>query len=327
MAQQRQPPPPPKPFIWLPLPQQAPRKHSPTGLEVFRERTGRLDVSFVVESAYLYVGSGGYDFKPNAKQTEPDVWYTFYRRAGQLCVPGTSLKGAIRSIVEAISNSCVSQSGSNEYLRPTHTRCPVNDNQVCISCSLFGRTGWRGRVHFADATPAQKIETKVVKISDLWPPRNTQGRKFYAGGQFQSLGNLTPEGNHRFVEGVVKGSRLNTSIYFENVTSEELGLVFCALGWDVDAQGQLVNAFYPRVGGAKPRCFGIVRFTAPIVTLWGLQKSQLQLTREKKTGKDALAFVAECIAQCKKSSYFMADAWQLLLEGFKKPDPCPQELY
>lgn len=316
----------PKPFVWLSLPQQAPRKVSSVGLEVFRGLTGRLDVSFVVESAYMHVGSGNYEFQAKARPNEPDVYHTFCRRGEKLCVPGTSLKGAIRSIVEAISNSCVSQAGTKEFVQPTHSRCGENAEQVCISCSLFGRTGWRGRIHFNDALPAEEPKIEIVKINELWAPRVTQGRKFYSGNQFQALPNKQPEKNHRFVEGVVRGSRFSTAIVFENVQSEELGLVCCALGWDVDGQGKLVSAFMPKIGGAKPRCFGMVRFTAPTVTLW-TSESKLQLTRKAITGQDALAFISQCIVQCKKSQYFVATAWQALVGGLKAGVPCPKGLY
>ncbi|MCS7015036.1 MAG: RAMP superfamily CRISPR-associated protein [Gemmatales bacterium] len=316
----------PKPFVWIPV-SGKPRKSAPTGLEVFRQLTGRLDVSFSVESAYLYVGSGAYDFKPGARQDEPEVWYTFYRRHGQLCVPGTSLKGAIRALVEAMSNSCISQAGSREYVQPSHQRCGENDQQVCVSCNLFGRTGWRGRVHFADALPEQEVKTQIVKINELWPPRLTRGRKFYSGQQFQSLGNLRPERNHRFVEAVPRGTNFRTTVFFENVRPEELGLVCCGLGWDVDAQGKLVNWLYPKVGGAKPRCFGMIRFLAPSLKLWSLERGRMQLGRSELSGQQLLEYLGRCIQQCKASDLFDKNAWETLCNELKKGIACPRGLY
>jgi len=206
-------------------------------------------------------------------------------------------------------------------------RCPENANKVCVSCSLFGRTGWRGRVHFADALPEGEIPTQKVKISDLWPPRRVQGRKFYVGNQLQQLPNPGPEKNHRFVEAVPKGSRFLTSLYFENVKLEELGLVCCALGWDVSEQGQLQIAMVPKIGGAKPRCFGMVAFQAPKFRLWTVEQGKLRIHQKEITGPEALTFVADCIKRCKQSSLFVEDQWQKLIEGLNRPVSCPKGAY
>ncbi|GBD36203.1 hypothetical protein HRbin36_01324 [bacterium HR36] len=317
----------PKPFLWIPVPQQAPRKQAPVGLEVFRNLTGRLDLSLVVESAYFYVGSGAYEYKAGARPNEPEVWHTFARREGQLCIPGTSLKGAIRAFVELLSNSCVSQAGRQEFVPMSHKQCPESAGEICVACSLFGRTGWRGRIHFADATPAAEVRTQIVKINELWAPRRTQGRKFYSGNQYKPLSNLQPERNHRFVEAVTKGGRFNTAIFFENVRAEELGLVCCALGWDVGDKGTLVTAYYPKIGGAKPRCFGMVRFASPVVNLWGVSSGSLLPSRTQKTGKDALDYIAQCIAACKKNGPLVLDAWKRLVEGLRAGTACPEGLY
>jgi hypothetical protein len=107
----------PKPFVLIEIPSRAPERKPATTHEKFAGLTGRLELTFTVVSEYLFVGSGAYGFDPNARGDRPDVWYTFYRRNGQLCVPGTSIKGAIRAIVEAISNSCVSQRHPREKVR------------------------------------------------------------------------------------------------------------------------------------------------------------------------------------------------------------------
>lgn len=103
----------PKPFVLVPIPQKEPQKSKAVTFEKFNGLTGQLDLKFKVVAEYLFVGSGVYEFNPNAKYDCPDVWHTFYRRNGQICVPGTSLKGSIRAIVEAISNSCISQIREN----------------------------------------------------------------------------------------------------------------------------------------------------------------------------------------------------------------------
>jgi CRISPR/Cas system CSM-associated protein Csm3 (group 7 of RAMP superfamily) len=91
----------PKPFVLIEIPSRAPERKPATTHEKFAGLTGRLELTFTVVSEYLFVGSGAYGFDPNARGDRPDVWYTFYRCNGRLCVPGTSIKGAIRAIVES----------------------------------------------------------------------------------------------------------------------------------------------------------------------------------------------------------------------------------
>lgn len=318
----------PKPFVWIPIrEQQAPRKAAPVGFEEFRNLTGRLDASFVVESDYLHIGSGAFEFDQKAGSDQPDVWHTFYRRCGQICVPGTSLKGSVRSIVEAITNSCISQAANAENVPTTHRRCPEDAKQVCFCCSLFGRTGWRGRVHFADALPEGMPQLEVVKISELWGPRKYEGRKFYSGTRVQRLRDKVPARNHRFVEAVLKGTKFRTSIFFENVAEEELGVVFHGLGWDVNANGQLVSAMMPKVGGAKPRCFGRVRWTLPTIRLWQVQNAKLMLRSTQYSAQDAIQFIINCLGKCKKANLLIVQTWNTLVQQLGTESQCPRGLY
>jgi hypothetical protein len=55
---------------------------------------------------------------------------------------------------------------------------------------------------------------------------------------------------------------------FENLSEAELGLLFHALGWAVEGE-RVIIAFAPKIGGAKPRCFGSVQFNPVRLRLWG----------------------------------------------------------
>jgi hypothetical protein len=136
----------PKPFALIPIPTQAPDRKPVVTHEKFTGLTGRLELSFTVASEYLFVGSGAYEFDPNARGDRPDVWYTFYRRNGKLCVPGTSIKGAIRAIVEAISNSCVSQIRrfKEQVQSQQHQPCRFEDEKS-PSALLAGFSGQPGK--------------------------------------------------------------------------------------------------------------------------------------------------------------------------------------
>lgn len=321
----------PKPFALVQIPSDAPQKSGATTFEKFKGLTGQMDLEFEVVSEFLFVGSGSYDFDPNAKGDRPDVWHTFYRRNGQVCVPGTSLKGSIRAILEAISNSCVSQvrRGERVDLR-NHKRCEfrnVEQSQLCPACRLFGTTGLRGRVNFSDAVLTGNVSLAKVKIAELWEPRRSQNaRRFYEVKAFQRLPNQRPEQNYRFVEAVPKGAKFQVTLHFENLTEAELGLIFHALGWTV--KDKFGIAFPPKIGGAKPRCFGAVNFKPKRLRLWQISDWASLLEPEVKEGDAITEFVQKCLQACQQSDLLHKPSWQDFVNKMKpKNEPCPRGNY
>jgi CRISPR/Cas system CSM-associated protein Csm3 (group 7 of RAMP superfamily) len=321
----------PKPFVSIEIPSRAPEPKPATTHEKFAGLTGRLELTFTVVSEYLFVGSGAYGFDPNAQGDRPDVWYTFYRRNGQLCVPGTSIKGAIRAIVEAISNSCVSQiRRPREQVNSHHQACRFRDenNSLCPACRLFGTTGYRGRVHFSDFLPNGEVRSQIVKIGELWEPKryDSTKRRFYKSKSFQPTGDSRPRSGFRFVEAVRKETKFQGTLIFENLSEAELGLLFHALGWAVEGE-RVIIAFAPKVGGAKPRCFGSVQFNPIGLHLWGGNLGGL-LTPQIATGREVLLFLSRCLQECRGSRLLHSESWEALRHGFQpQSEPCPREVY
>jgi CRISPR/Cas system CSM-associated protein Csm3 (group 7 of RAMP superfamily) len=322
----------PKPFMLIEIPSRAPERKPATTHEKFTELTGRLELTFTVVSEYLFVGSGAYGFDPNARGDRPDVWYTFYRRNGQICVPGTSIKGAIRAIVEAISNSCVSQiRRPREQVRSNaHQLCRFKDENspLCPACRLFGTTGYRGRVHFSDFLPNGEVRNEIVKIGELWEPRryDPTKRRFYERKSFQPVRDSRPQSGFRFVEAVRKETKFQGILMFENLSEAELGLLFHALGWAVEG-GRVIIAFAPKIGGAKPRCFGSVQFNPVRLRLWGGNWGGL-LTPQIAAGREVLPFLSRCLQECRGSRLLRSESWEALKHGFQpQSEPCPREVY
>jgi len=322
----------PKPFVLIDIPPEEPKRKPATTHEKFAGLTGRLEHTFTVVSEYLFVGSGSYEFDPNARDDGPDVWYTFYRRNGQICVPGTSIKGAIRAIVEAISNSCVSQiRRPREQVRSNaHQLCRFKDENspLCPACRLFGTTGYRGRVHFSDFLPESAGKPEIVKIGELWEPRryDPTKRRFYERKSFQLVRDLRPQSGFRFVEVMRKETKFQGTLIFENLSEAELGLLFHALGWAVEGE-RVIIAFAPKIGGAKPRCFGSVQFNPVRLRLWGGNWGGL-LTPQIATGREVLPFLSRCLQECRESRLLHSESWKTLVHGFQlKNEPCPREVY
>lgn len=327
----------PKPFALVPIPSEAPKRDRATSHERFTGLTGQLELTFAVVSEYLFVGSGDHDFDPNAKSDRPDVWHTFYRRNGQVCVPATSMKGAIRSIVEAISNSCVLLSRMHEVrltkLDEAHFPCRYTES-LCPACRLFGITGLRGRVWFSDALPLGTVQPVIVKIPELWHHqpdkirRLDRARRFYEQTTFQHPSTLKPELKHWFIEAVSKGVRFQTVLQFENLSKAELGLLLCALGLEPKDDGY-AHAFTLKLGGAKPRCFGAVKFEPQRVRLWQGGDWQAWLKPQVMEGAELVYFVRECLNACQNDGHLLhKPSWRAFISGMKpKTGPCPRGVY
>jgi len=261
----RRSPPEPKPFVFIGLKERPIKDDFVQHDKFIKENiTGQLKLRLEVISEYLFIGSGNYNFIQNPQL----VYYSFFRSNDKIMIPGSSIKGAVRSVAEAISNSCLSiikkDKKNPERYPPTHQSCKFDlklkdknkrITKLCPVCRLFGTTDYGGRINFSDAKilETEKDVIEIVKIGDLFPPcNNEQKRKFYENKKFYPLKNQMPEKNYRFVEAVKKGAKFETIFTFQNITESELSLLLHAMG--------INQNFRIKIGGAKPRCFGMVDF-------------------------------------------------------------------
>lgn len=321
----------PKPFFWIAL-QKSPQRAKLTtheSHECFQALSGRMELEVQVFSAYLYVGSGTI-----LLDNKVGAYYAFARRDKQLIIPGTGIKGAVRSIVEAISNSCVRQIARKERMNTQYQACAEvkrgqeSEAQLCPACRLFGTTGYRGRIHFADALFVDQEPTEIIKIADLWPPRQAKGRKFYQSKNFQRSENQKPERNHRYLETVPEGKRFITTLFFENVSTAEMGLIIRALGLDrhPEKPETIAQVFPVKLGGAKPRCLGAVHFHPRNIYL--LPNSTQGLFQALAKGGESFS-VKESVCQwLQEETLLDREAWtQFQQEAKPLQEPCPRELY
>lgn len=313
----------PKPFFWISLESRPrPQKELPAPHDRFSGWSGQMDLVIEVFSDYLYVGSGNFDLFP--LQGRDQARYTFARRNGELVIPATGIKGAVRSIVEAISNSCIKLS---ERGPGSHRPCD-DPTRLCPACRLFGTTGYRGRIHFSDAEPVGDVQTTTIKIADLWPPKQFKGRKFYETKAFQPQ-DMRPQKNYRFLEVVPRGTRFVTTLFFENATAAEMGLIVRALGLDLhpEKEDSVVYAFPVKIGGAKPRCLGSVRFRP--TRLQVLSITPENLFHSLLTSGDSEPVKDQLLEWLADTSLLDQDAWTEFCEKSKLQTdvPCPKEAY
>jgi len=153
--------------------------------------------------------------------------------------PGASLKGAARSLCEALGGGC----------RLAERVCQPR----CVTCGLFGHAdnggAYAARVGFDDAVPEDADEALdccgAARLPVAYQPRLEKGRRIYG----RPAGRPRAEVPYEVVaQGVVFGTRLT----LRNLTRPELGLVCLALGLD--------GTFLPRIGGGKFAGLGRVRY-------------------------------------------------------------------
>lgn len=164
-----------KPYTFVPLLPVRPedRRDTVSHNSIDRRRlTGQLVLSLEVVTP-LHIGSGSF------RLINGQVARAFLRRGETPVIPGSSLKGAVRSLAEATSRSCLSQppgrhcSRLKDALPPgSHVHC--DEHNACIACRIFGfvndRRGYRGRVFFSEFVPGDKIELKVRGLPALEQP-------------------------------------------------------------------------------------------------------------------------------------------------------------
>src|SRR4051812_26279867 len=92
--------PPPKPYAFVPIPQGSTSPKHPAGHDRYQDEllTGTITGALVALSP-VHVASGNIELTGG----RPSLVKAHFRRNDRPAIPGSSLKGVIRSIVEAIS--------------------------------------------------------------------------------------------------------------------------------------------------------------------------------------------------------------------------------
>jgi hypothetical protein len=243
-------PPLPKPYEFVPLPSRVQRQQ-PAGHQGYQQLSGTLRAVLVAYSP-LHVASGLMELNDNKKYP---LVKAHFRVGKHPAIPGSSLKGCIRSIVEAISPSAV---GVSRARLPREMQVSRSINELDPAQRLFGAMSYQGQVCFSDAL-LDGGKTEIVATPPLYRPRaeshdtyfdgsRPRGRKFYMHGQLA-------EGNVP-LETCPVWSRFPFRVDFVNLAAAELGLLLYGLGLG-DPR------LWPKLGGSKPSCLGTVEVVEP----------------------------------------------------------------
>jgi CRISPR/Cas system CSM-associated protein Csm3 (group 7 of RAMP superfamily) len=189
-------------------------------------------------------------------------------------LPGSSLKGVIRSVAEAISGSCLTlpqpRRGRPVQYRgrpPVDYRMPADfehcsGDVLCAACRLFGSLSgsdaFLGKVSIGDAVAVGKVLTDALTIEALMEPKprhrawyeheeqrgTMRGRKFY---RHRPLGPRTTSQRTQYnktIEAARPGTVFDFTADYVNLTDDELALLIFSL--------VLEGAMRHKVGMGKP---------------------------------------------------------------------------
>ena len=268
------------------------RKESPITHERFSGITGRITCA--LKSLTRIFIPYNQDYAENVLNLRTK--HRYRQRSGnmqehtfkyQLCgldnkpiIPGSSLKGVIRAVAEAVSNGCGF---------PENKRCG-NLVSLCICCRLFGMStdgdnNFLGKISINDATTneddALETHNKGVILDPMGTPDNKhtpfyekngrkRGRKFYYHQtEEQVISNIRPIQSDRVFDAlgnqypktvlkswIKSGSNFTFTVDFNNLSKEELGLLLYCLELEEIKEGNEKVGMFHKIGMAKPLGFG-----------------------------------------------------------------------
>ncbi len=216
----------------------------------------------------------------------------FSHRDVRPCIPGSSIKGMVRAVFEALTDSCMvlfAKTYKGIKYRSNYKNQDCNTaNGLCPACSVFGTISgedmvFQGKVQFTDAIGNQDdLEKGEWNLKELWPPKperhppfyakdgknpssGPRGRKFYfhhnpslvKKGYFTT--NNPDHGNRKIRQLLKKDSKLNGKVIFKGLTLNELSCLIYALELDfTNEDGKSQRTMAHKIGMGKPLGLGSI---------------------------------------------------------------------
>ena len=261
------------PYDFVPIDwNNSPECHRPLPHDRFSEISGKIEGTITAETPVFIFRS------PKLNDGSAELFIK--NNQGEHIIPGSSLKGLFRNLVETIGNGCflLFDKKYNNKLPRDFQKC--NTDNLCIACRMFGRIPSRGdssNLHLGSVSFNDAVEVKICEHEAVYTialmgtkPHHSAfylapskqwiaGRKFYF---HQPLGIQTESKKTDFNQHITpidKGSQFAFSAQFTNLEAIELQTLLYALVLEPDMRHKL--------GYGKPAGLGSVHFEITKLTL------------------------------------------------------------
>lgn len=288
----------PKPYEFVEFPPKGPTLTPPAGHhKYFKNRIhGILHLQLTVETA-LHISTGTVMMGSDLGQSKISLIKTMQTGNEKLTIPGSSLKGVVRSIYEAITNSTLAVVTRKYENKMPQNRLPCRSKEkLCPASRVFGALDWQGLVSFQDARCVKKGFAPGFMPS-LYRPRPDQRRKYFNP--------VSRKFYYHAIKAVAGGTKgiptqqaaaqytFETELPFKNLTQAELGTLLASLGQDKD------YPFSLKVGAGKP--IGMGTMTVKITQiqrpeLIGDRYSNYNTKTPDLTDSELQSFIKQAIA-------------------------------
>jgi len=277
----------PKPYQLVSFPKERPALNSQIGHHKYQRARlhGNLFFTLKVHTP-LHVSTGVVVMGSDIGSRVPLIKTMVQGIDQKLIIQGSSLKGCIRSVYEAITKSCICKTKANTNQIPDGYReCKIkrqeNRVNICPACQVFGAMDWQGLIEFDDAQ-CEKTGFAVGFMPSLYRPRPDEsnayfdargkvaGRKFY----YHTIRAIDKGENKGItVQQAAREYIFKTKIQFKNLHPAELGSLFIVLGQDPK------YAIALKIGGGKP--IGMGTMTVEVAEM-SVFTDSMQLAKEFK---------------------------------------------
>ena len=244
----------PKPYAMVTFPTASPPKAKPAGHHKYLDKHihGTLFITLNVQTP-LHVSTGLVALGADVNARVPLIKTMTVDANKKLVIQGSSLKGCIRAVYEAITNSTLAVNSRPADKVPRERQPCRKKDELCPASQVFGALDWQGLIEFSDARCTNSNPSTGFMPSlysprparrDYYNPRGmAKGRKFYYNfaksidkGQNQGIP----------VQQASKDFAFTTEIHFKNLKPEQLGTLLIILGQDPQHPIAL------KIGGGKP---------------------------------------------------------------------------
>lgn len=242
----------------------------------------------------IYLETPCFIADPKHPKDDPRRPAEFYRNAhNHYTIPGSSLKGLLRSVVETLGNGCLTlfdgtyEGRKVDYQRKVPTAFQHCDdvNKLCLACRTFGtlnrNTIFLGKINVSDAEaqPDKVYTYEPIYTKVLMSPRphhdsfyldedreHIAGRKFFFHHSpnhepltLSGYTNMAGRAANRYIRPLDRETQFHCRIDFTNLESSEFATLLLATTLEDDMRH--------KIGYGKPLGLGSVQFMPTKLTI------------------------------------------------------------